>query len=135
MILFTMGFIFQPKAVPDSRIEAIFQAFAQLPQKVIMKLDAIPPESNLKVPENVLLKSFLPQQDILAHKNLKLFITHCGMHGVMEAIYHAVPMVGMPVFIDQVDILRKSKRIFYNFFIFSGRCFGQNETKRYWSWH
>ena len=25
------------------------------------------------------------------------------MHGVMEAIYHAVPMVGMPVFIDQVS--------------------------------
>ncbi len=29
-------------------------------------------------------------------------MTHCGMHGVMEAIYHGVPMVGMPVFIDQV---------------------------------
>ena len=36
-------------------------------------------------------------------KNLRLFITHCGMHGVMEAIYHGVPMVGMPVFIDQVS--------------------------------
>ena len=33
-----------------------------------------------------------------------LFVTHCGMHGVMEAIYHKVPMVGMPVFIDQGDI-------------------------------
>ena len=29
------------------------------------------------------------------------------MHGVMEAIYHAVPMVGMPVFIDQVDVLAR----------------------------
>ena len=26
------------------------------------------------------------------------------MHGVMEAIYHRVPMVGMPVFIDQGDV-------------------------------
>jgi hypothetical protein len=35
------------------------------------------------------------------------------MHGVMEAIYHAVPMVGMPVFIDQVilsDEHPKNKR-------------------------
>jgi glucuronosyltransferase len=97
-----MGFIFQTKSVPDARIQAIFDAFAQLPQRVIMKLDEIPETSNLKVPENVMLKSFLPQQDILAHKKLILFITHCGMHGVMEAIYHSVPMVGMPVFIDQV---------------------------------
>lgn len=108
VILFTMGFIFQPKAVPDARIQAIFDAFAQLPQNVIMKLDAIPPESTLKVPKNVLLKPFLPQQDILAHKNLRLFITHCGMHGVMEAIFHAVPMVGMPIFVDQVNL--KSKK-------------------------
>ena len=49
------------------------------------------------------------QSDILAHRNLKLFITHCGMHGVMEAIYHEVPMVGMPVFIDQVDVLARIK--------------------------
>ncbi len=34
-----------------------------------------------------------------------VFMTHCGMHGVMEAIYHGVPMVGMPVFIDQVSFI------------------------------
>ena len=103
VILFTMGFIFQPNAVPTSRIKAIFDAFSQLPQKVIMKLDDISDKPDLIVPKNVLLKPFLPQQDILAHKNLRLFITHCGMHGVMEAMYHAVPMVGIPIFIDQVS--------------------------------
>jgi len=110
VILFTMGFIFQPNAVPSSRIQAMFDAFAQLPQKVIMKLDDISNKPELKVPKNVLLKPFLPQQDILAHKNLRLFITHCGMHGVMEAIYHSVPMVGMPVFIDQGDVLTRMEQ-------------------------
>ena len=105
VILFTMGFIFQPKAVPDSRLQAIFDALAQLPQKVIMKLE--PPE-HLTVPANVMIKSFLPQADILAHPNVVLFITHCGMHGVMESIYHSVPMVGMPVFIDQVLVLSQA---------------------------
>ena len=105
-----MGFIFQPKAVPDSRLQAIFDAFAQLEQRVIMKLDS--PPDHIKVPPNVMLKSFLPQSDILAHKNVAMFITHCGMHGVMESIYHAVPMVGMPVFIDQVIFTCQHPSIF-----------------------
>ena len=44
-------------------------------------------------------------QAILAHLNTRVFFTHCGMHGVMEAIWHGVPVVGMPVFIDQGDVL------------------------------
>ena len=35
----------------------------------------------------------------------RVFITHCGMHGVMGAIYYGVPMVGMPVFVDQADVV------------------------------
>ena len=46
---------------------------------------------------------------MLAHPNTRLFFTHCGMHGVMEAVYHAVPMVGLPVFIDQGDVLVRMK--------------------------
>ena len=38
----------------------------------------------------------------MAHQNVILFLTHCGMHGVLEAVWNKVPMVGMPVFIDQV---------------------------------
>ena len=58
-----------------------------------------------------LIKLF--QSSILAHPSMKIFFTHCGMHGVMEAIYYGVPMVGMPVFIDQVDVLARieQKRI------------------------
>ena len=29
------------------------------------------------------------------------------MHGVMESIYHEVPMVGMPVAFDQGDVLTR----------------------------
>ena len=34
-----------------------------------------------------------------------LFVTHCGMHGVLEALHHSVPMVGIPIFGDQIDVL------------------------------
>lgn len=104
VVLFTMGFIFHPKAVPKSRVDALMDAFSRLPQRFIVKFDVIVEDP----PKNVLVvQSFLPQQAILSHPKTLIFFTHCGMHGVMEAIFHAVPMVGMPVFIDQVDVLAR----------------------------
>lgn len=44
----------------------------------------------------------MPQQELLAHPKTRLFVTHCGTNGVNEAIHYGVPMVGMPVFSNQV---------------------------------
>lgn len=43
----------------------------------------------------------MPQIDILAHPNVKLFITHCGMLSTQESIYTGTPMLGLPIFGDQ----------------------------------
>ena len=79
--------------------------FGRVPQRVIMKLAST--EWAAAAPSNVLVVPWVPQQAVLAHPNTRLFITHCGMHGVLEAIHYEVPMVGMPVFIDQGDILTR----------------------------
>ena len=54
-----------------------------------------------KIVGNVMFMSWIPQNDLLAHKNTKIFITHCGDKGQFEALNHGVPMIGMPVFGDQ----------------------------------
>lgn len=39
----------------------------------------------------------------LGHPKTKVFVTHGGGNGIYEAIYHGVPMVGLPMFVDQPD--------------------------------
>ena len=73
-------------------------AFSKLPQRVIVKNDG---RVDFIAPKNVLLYEIIPQQEILAHPKTRLFFTHCGMKGVFEAAYFKVPMVGMPIFLDQ----------------------------------
>lgn len=45
---------------------------------------------------------WLPQNDLLGHKKTVAFVTHSGNNGQFEALYHAVPMVALPIFADQV---------------------------------
>ncbi|XP_069030555.1 UDP-glucuronosyltransferase 2A1-like [Embiotoca jacksoni] len=58
---------------------------------------------------NTLLVDWMPQNDLLGHPKIKLFVAHGGTNGLQEAIYHGVPVVGVPVFFDQYDNLLRLK--------------------------
>ena len=49
----------------------------------------------------MLIKKWLPQNDLLAHPNLKVFVTHGGLLSTQEALFHKVPLVGVPISNDQ----------------------------------
>ncbi|KAA0188661.1 hypothetical protein HAZT_HAZT010998 [Hyalella azteca] len=59
-------------------------------------------------PSNVKLAKWLPQQDILGHPGVRLFISHGGLFSTFETTYHAVPMLGIPLFADQATNMHKS---------------------------
>jgi glucuronosyltransferase len=38
---------------------------------------------------------------LAGHRNVKVFLTHGGLMGTIEAVHSGVPMVGIPLFGDQ----------------------------------
>ncbi|XP_065216417.1 UDP-glycosyltransferase UGT5-like [Planococcus citri] len=102
VIYFSMGSLLRMDTFPDHKRIAFFNAFAKVPQRVIWKWGKshFPHESN-----KILVKSWLPQRDILAHPKVKLFIGHGGALGLNEAIYEKVPVLGIPMYSDQTTNL------------------------------
>merc|ERR1712110_494127 len=80
--------------------------FKQLGMKVIWKWD----KEMAGLPDNILLSSWLPQQDLLAHPNLKVFVTHGGLLSLQEAIFHKTPLVGVPLGNDQVPNMLRAEQ-------------------------
>lgn len=86
------------KDMPTDKLNEFVESFKRLKLKVLWKCDL----TNLSnQPENVFIRPWLPQSDILAHKNVRLFITHGGLFGTTEGTARGVPMLFMPVYGDQ----------------------------------
>ncbi|XP_062963292.1 UDP-glucuronosyltransferase 2B4-like isoform X5 [Cynocephalus volans] len=98
VVVFTLGSMVSNMS--EERANAFASALAQIPQKVIWRFDGKKPDT---LGANTRLYKWIPQNDLLGHPKTKAFITHGGGNGVYEAIYHGVPMVGMPLFADQPD--------------------------------
>ncbi|XP_063321627.1 UDP-glucuronosyltransferase 2B15-like [Pelmatolapia mariae] len=93
-------------ARPRKVTEAIAAAFAELPQKVIWRFVGEKPSS---LGNNTLLLEWLPQNDLLGHPKTRAFVAHGGTNSMYEAIYHSVPVVGLPLLFDQFDNLLRLK--------------------------
>ncbi|XP_034020323.1 UDP glucuronosyltransferase 5 family, polypeptide G1 [Thalassophryne amazonica] len=93
-------------ALPHEVMNAIAAAFAMLPQKVVWRFEGPPPPT---LGSNTLLVKWLPQNDLLGHPKTRAFVTHGGTNSVYEAIYHGVPVLGLPLLFDQFDNLLRLK--------------------------
>ncbi|XP_074525790.1 UDP-glucuronosyltransferase 2A2-like isoform X2 [Halichoeres trimaculatus] len=104
VIIMTLGTLVEK--LPEDITEDIAAAFAQLPQKVIWRHKGKRPST---LGNNTLLLDWLPQNDLLGHPKTKVFVAHGGTNGVQEAIYHGVPLVGLPLMFDQQENFSKMK--------------------------
>ncbi|KAI9112917.1 hypothetical protein K1719_016031 [Acacia pycnantha] len=49
----------------------------------------------------MVVKKWAPQADVLKHKSVGGFVTHCGWNSVLEAVVAGVPMVAWPLYAEQ----------------------------------
>ncbi|XP_039824351.1 UDP-glycosyltransferase 88A1-like [Panicum virgatum] len=62
----------------------------------------------------LVVKSWAPQRDVLAHGSVGGFVTHCGWNSVLEAVMAGVPMLGLPLHAEQrmnLRLLEKELRL------------------------
>ncbi|KAL7024827.1 hypothetical protein ACKWTF_013205 [Chironomus riparius] len=97
-VVFTMGSIVKAMNFPENTREAFVRAFGRIKQKVIWKYEN---ETLPNKPDNVMISPWIPQRDIMTHPNVKLFISHGGYLGSMEAVSEGIPILGLPMYGDQ----------------------------------
>ncbi|KAM4727818.1 UDP-glucuronosyltransferase 1A1-like [Anableps anableps] len=101
-VVFTLGTMISE--LPEDITSTFLDAFSQIPQKVIWRYTGKVPG---RIPDNVKMMKWVPQNDLLAHPGVRAFITHAGSHGIFEGLCHAVPMVMVPLNAEQPDNARK----------------------------
>ncbi|KAJ8675927.1 hypothetical protein QAD02_011713 [Eretmocerus hayati] len=100
-IYFSLGSMTLIESFPDDLLQKFLNVFRKIPSITIIMRVQKPELMPDNLPHNIYMQPWLPQQKIIQHKNIKGFVTHGGAHGVQEAVYHAVPMICIPLYYEQ----------------------------------
>ncbi|GLV31320.1 UDP-glycosyltransferase family 49 member B2 [Carabus blaptoides fortunei] len=108
VVYFSLGSNIKSSLLSKKLKQEICNTFNELPYRVLWKFE----QSNFtKLSNNVKIAKWLPQQDILSHPNIKVFITQGGLQSLEEAIRKRVPLVGMPFYIDQPKNMDRMEKL------------------------
>ncbi|XP_076461779.1 2-hydroxyacylsphingosine 1-beta-galactosyltransferase-like [Babylonia areolata] len=85
--------------LPSSVTDTLMTAFLRLsPMRVVFRANVTSPD-----PARILTSVWIPQNSLLAHPKCRVFVGHGGMSGHYQALYHAVPVLDLPLLYDQVQ--------------------------------
>lgn len=98
VIYFSLGSNVKSSHIETSLINIFADVFRNIKYDIVWKWE----DSHLKhMPANVKLMPWIPQQDLLRHRNIKLFIMQGGQQSIEEATYHGIPILVIPFYGDQ----------------------------------
>nr|XP_018896827.1 PREDICTED: UDP-glucuronosyltransferase 2B7-like [Bemisia tabaci]XP_018896828.1 PREDICTED: UDP-glucuronosyltransferase 2B7-like [Bemisia tabaci] len=100
VIYFSLGSNIKSKSLPEIARANLLRFFKELPSgyRVLWKDE---PEGTPNLANNILTRKWLPQESVLAHPKVRVFITQGGLQSFQEAVHFGVPVVGIPWYGDQ----------------------------------
>ncbi|XP_017013836.2 UDP-glucosyltransferase 2-like [Drosophila takahashii] len=107
VIYFSMGSNVKYADLTQETQRTLLETFGKLKQRVLWKFDN---DEWPEKPGNVMIRKWFPQADVLAHPNVKIFITHGGQLSTFESVYFGKPILGLPCYFDQhMNVLRATR--------------------------
>ncbi|CAG7730768.1 unnamed protein product [Allacma fusca] len=98
-IYISFGSIIKISTVPPKFVQVFLEAMESLKDyQFLWKWEGEKPEN---VSSNVMVQSWFPQQDVLAHPKIRGFISQGGQISVQQAVHNGVPLILFPVNGDQ----------------------------------
>ncbi|XP_055614414.1 UDP-glucosyltransferase 2-like [Uranotaenia lowii] len=98
VVYFSLGSLIKSGSINAHNNRIFMEVFQSLDMNVLWKSDQ-PTEFNGT--GNIWMNRWFPQQDVLAHPNVKLFVTQGGQQSMEESVDRHVPMVVIPFNFDQ----------------------------------
>jgi MGT family glycosyltransferase len=96
VVYISLGTVFND--TNDKLYDIFFKTFADADVVVVMTAYNID-ISKFKIPENFIVKNYVPQSEILKYADVA--ITHAGMNSTSDLLYNNVPFVAIPIGADQ----------------------------------
>ena len=79
--------------------------------------------------KNIKVMEWLPQNDLLAHKDIKAFVSDVGHNSLYESAYHGVPLVCFPLFAEQHANAKKAEHVGLGLAVYHDRTNAQQLSK------
>ena len=106
----SFGSILKGANLPPAVRDVFVRTFAKFPQRFLWKYESDDIDT-AHLSDNVKLFRWLPPyMDLLAHPKIRFIMTHGGLFSNQEAVYHQVPLIGFPVFGDQIHYVVKAQK-------------------------
>ncbi|XP_035777565.1 UDP-glucuronosyltransferase 2A3-like [Anopheles albimanus] len=98
VVYFSLGTLIRSDSLNQHNLNLFLEVFKSLKYDVLWKHDG---ELDLNGTTNIRMVRWCPQQDVLAHPKVKVFVMQGGQQSMEEAIDRHVPLVVIPFNFDQ----------------------------------
>lgn len=98
VIYLSLGSFGRATSLPSKYRQVLTRALGKLEQRVVWKYKG---EVEEDLPDNVLVREWVPQQDILAHPRVRAFANLGDFLSLQEAVCHSKPVLALPISTQQ----------------------------------